>query len=208
MHPTGHTSDTFKFHLRKLVKLGYVAKQDDGAYALTPRGKEYANGLNTQLRTTQKQPKLSVLIVATKKTGRDEAQYLVQKRQRNPFFGYWGEIHGRAEWGETFEETASRQLKRQAGLDATFTVKGFRRIRDYDGVSNEMLEDKVFVIVEAANINGVLSNRYDGGENAWMTIDELKAQDKVFASTLSVIQSHGDTDFYQAQDLVYNPGDY
>ena len=26
MHPTDQTSDTFKFHLRKLVKLGYVAK--------------------------------------------------------------------------------------------------------------------------------------------------------------------------------------
>ena len=43
MAVTDLTSDDFKFHLRKLVNLGLVMKNDEGVYELTPEGKEFAN---------------------------------------------------------------------------------------------------------------------------------------------------------------------
>src|SRR5688500_20328938 len=61
MHPTNHTSDTFKFHLRKLMKLGYIDKLENGKYQLTPQGKEYANSLNEQERGIEKKTKASIL---------------------------------------------------------------------------------------------------------------------------------------------------
>jgi ADP-ribose pyrophosphatase YjhB (NUDIX family)/predicted transcriptional regulator len=208
MHPTNLTSDTFKFHLRKLVKLGYVAKLEDGKYQLTALGKEYANGLNEQQRTTEKQPKVSILMVIAKTNDDDETVYLLQKRSRNPFYGYWSEVHGRAEWEESFEATAKRQLKRQAGLDAEFAVHSFRRVRDYDADSEGLLEDKLFIILEASKVSGELANDYSGGTNEWLTLEELRKQDKVFASTVNIIESLHNGEFYTAQNLTYDPGDY
>ena len=208
MHPTDQTSDTFKFHLRKLVKLGYVTKLENGRYQLTATGKEYANNLNERLRSTEKQPKISVLLVIERTAPDGQTIYLVQKRSRNPYYGYWGEIHGRSTWGESFEETAQRQLKRQAGLDADFSVVSFRRVRDYSQTDKRLLEDKLFVIVKASNISGELTNTYSGGVNAWMSPGELRAQDRVFASTLAIIDELASDHFYTAQDLTYAEEDY
>lgn len=207
MHPTNHTSDTFKFHLRKLVKSGYVTKLENGKYQLTPGGKEYANSLNEQGRSVEKQPKVSILMVIVKTNEAGERVYLVQKRSRNPFYGYWSEVHGRAEWGEPFEVTAKRQLKRQAGLDADFNVRGFRRVRDF-ATNKILLEDKLFVILVAKNVSGELTNDYSGGINAWLTFDELCKQDKVFMSTFKIIQNLDSQEFYSSQDNIYDLGDY
>src|SRR5205823_6238545 len=121
---------------------------------------------------------------------------------------YWSEIHGRAEWGVSFEETARFQLKRQTGLDGRFAVRGFRRVRDREHKSNELLEDKLFVITEATEVAGELTNSYTGGTNAWLSIDELRQQDKVFASTLEIINDLENGTFYRSQDIAYEKDDY
>jgi DNA-binding HxlR family transcriptional regulator len=208
MHPTNHTSDTFKFHLRKLVKLGFVTKLANGEYQLTVSGKEFANSLNEQQRVVEKQPKISILMVIANKNTAGETVYLLQQRLRNPFYGYWSEIHGRAKWGEPFETTAQRQLKRQAGLDAEFAIHGFRRVRDYNANEEALLEDKLFVVLKAIKVSGNLANEYDGGTNAWLTAEELRQQNKVFATTMTIIESLDSGEFYAAQDLTYKVGDY
>ena len=208
MHQTDQSSDTFKFHLRKLVHLGYVIKLDNGKYQLTPLGKEYSNNINEALRSIEKQPKISLLMVIANENSKGESTYLLQKRLRNPFFGYWGEIHGRAEWGEPFEATAERQLKRQTGLDADFTVQGFRRVRDFHEENKILLEDKLFVILKATKISGNMTNNYAGGKNAWLTAKELAMQDKFFITTLDIIASVEKGEYFKAQDLIYQLGDY
>lgn len=208
MHSTEHTSDTFKFHVRKLVKLGFVVKMEDGQYKLTAHGKEYANSLDEQVRAPEKQPKISILMIIPRTTAEGETQYLVQQRLRNPFYGYWGEVHGRATWAEPFEETARRQLKRQTGLEATFAVHGFRRVRDYDADSKALLEDKLFVVLKATRIVGELTNNYAGGTNTWLTLEELRAKEKVYVTTLALLEEHGEHEFYQTQELMYKPEDY
>ena len=208
MHPTNHTSDTFKFHIRKLVKLGYVTKLENGGYQLTASGKEFANNLNEEQRRAEKQPKVSILMVLTENNAKGETIFLLQKRSRNPFYGYWNEIHGRAKWGESFEATAKRQLKRQTGLDAEFKTHSFRHVRDYDTNSEKLLEDKLFVILRATKVFGEMTNDYDGGKNAWLTLDELRQQDKVFGTTLTILENLDNSEFYYAQDLSYQPEDY
>src|SRR5687768_2274785 len=66
MRPTGMQSDTFKFHIRKLLQSGYVEKTSSGVYTLTAVGKEYANDLDDTQRTVQKQPKLSLAIIVNR----------------------------------------------------------------------------------------------------------------------------------------------
>ncbi|HYH75446.1 MAG TPA: NUDIX domain-containing protein [Candidatus Saccharimonadales bacterium] len=208
MRPTGHTSDTFKFHLRKLLSQGLVEKTSAGTYVLTAKGKEFANNLDEQQRMEQKQPKLSVLIVAPRTDADGRTSYLLQKRARNPYLGYWNEITGPVRWGDSFEDAAAKVLLKQTGLQADFRVRGMRRIRDYAADSNALLEDKVFVIIEATKLYGELQNKYAGGTNDWLTLAELTAQEKYFASTPAIVGDLAEDSWYATQDIRYQKGDY
>jgi predicted transcriptional regulator len=207
MKPTGMDSDVFKFHLRKLVSLGYVTKNDDSLYKLTATGKEFSNNLSRVEPTVQKQPKLSVIIVA-RRAAKSQDEYLVQKRLREPFFGHWSFISGPVQWGESFEDAAGRELLKQAGLRAKFEVNGFYRKTDYLETSNDLLEDKLFAVVEARDIEGDISNAWSKGENTWMDMSEYTKQDKYFDSTLDFISMIRDSKPYISQNATYCTQEY
>jgi predicted transcriptional regulator len=207
MKPTGLESDTFKFHLRHLVKLGYVTKLPPGEYELTPSGKELANTIDDANLVIQKQPKLSFLLVVAR-TSRNERQFLLQKRLRSPYFGYRSFITGPILWAESFEEAAGRELKKQAGLSAQFKVRTFCRKRDYLSGEGNLLEDKLFVVLEASDVHGQLTDEWSGGENAWMTLEALRNQPKTFSSDLEVVESMDRNDSYISLDAEYDPEDY
>jgi predicted transcriptional regulator len=60
--PTNLSSDHFNFHIGRLVELKYVEKVDRGNYSLTQKGKEYANKLDTDDNTIERQPKSAVIL--------------------------------------------------------------------------------------------------------------------------------------------------
>jgi hypothetical protein len=209
MRPTGHTSDTFKFHLHKLIKLGYVVKlSEEGTYKLTSTGKRFANSLDEQHRTERKQPKLSVLIIGTKEGVNNEKLFLLQKRQRQPYFGFWGEITSPVRWGWPFLDVAAMALAKQTGLQAKLAIQGMRRTRDFNTETEELFEDKLFIVIEATNLTGELRQDYPSGINAWMTLDQLKQETYYFPTTPRNIQAYLDGDFYIADDLFYKATEY
>jgi len=206
MHPTGMQSDTFKFHIRKLLHLGYVQKLPSGEYALTPAGKEYANDLDDARRTIQKQPKLSLTIVVSRTNEDGTVEYLMQQRRRNPFYGYWGCISGPARWGEDFSVTAAEELHKQTGLSADCTVSSFMRQTDVE--AEGILEDKLFVVLKATVTSGTLSNVWRGGHNQWMTMQEVLQQEHRFAQTTDLIQLAGEIGTYKTNTTDYSPDKY
>jgi DNA-binding HxlR family transcriptional regulator len=208
MRPTEHTSDTFKFHLQKLVKLNYVAKRSDRSYSLTPSGKEFAENLDEQQRSEQKQPKLSVLIIASQQAADGQTLFLLQKRRRQPYYGFWNEITGPVRWGWSFEEAASKVLFKQTGLMADFRVMGMRRIRDFSAETGALLGDKLFIVVEASRLQGELANTYAGGINAWLSLDQLQIEPKHFASTPRIIRAYQNGSLYESNDFIYNMAEY
>jgi predicted transcriptional regulator len=207
MRPTGLVSDVFKFHLRKLIHLQYIHKLESGIYELTPSGKEFANNLSKVHRAVQKQPKLSVAIIVPKMFG-TQKKYLFQQRRRSPFYGFWSCISGPVQWGEPFEATAKRELKKQTGLTAEFILRSFYRKSDYDSESKSLLEDKLFAVVEAVNVESELCNTWPGGLNGWMTVAELKTREKYFSSTCDFVDMITTKQHYKTQQTSYNKNDY
>jgi predicted transcriptional regulator len=77
--PTGLTGDHFNFHISRLVELGLVEKAGRGLYCLSLAGKEYANKLDTDSNTIERQPKIAVMLAI----GRDnngKEDFLFQER--------------------------------------------------------------------------------------------------------------------------------
>ncbi len=203
MAVTELTSDDFKFHLRKLIKLGLVIKDDDGAYQLTPVGKELANRFDYDQRVLKYQPKLTTAVYLRRtrpKTGASE--YLFQQRLRQPFYGWWGVIGEPVLWGESFEVAAARGLKEHTGLVADrLILKGFYRQRDQADGTPTTLEDKLFVIMlaELDDLREPVNWQY--AKNQWLSAAEAADQlHPIFDSCLTMLN------LAKAPDLGYDEG--
>ncbi len=202
--PTGLDSDHFKFHIGRLVELGYVEKHGN-QYTLSIKGKEYANRLDTDKHEVEKQPKISVGLIIEN----GEGKILAQQRLKQPYFGYWGRPTGKVGWGETLLETAARELMEEAGITADLRVSGFYHKMDYTEDDGRLLEDKIFCLIHGTNPQGELITDMEGHHNEWLSDDELLAKEKVFASIpdITALARQSGVGFME-QKYFYDQNDY
>lgn len=179
--PTGLSSDHFNFHIAKLVELGLVEKVSRGKYRLTAHGKEYANRLDTDNNTVERQPKAAV-ILAIERVHASKHQFLFQERLKNPYFGFWGLPSGKIRWGEMIADTASRESLEETGLTADWHVAGVYHEHVRQIESQEMLEDKIFFVIHGTNPKGTLLKDFEGGRNKWMSSEEAFKKERKFDS--------------------------
>jgi ADP-ribose pyrophosphatase YjhB (NUDIX family)/predicted transcriptional regulator len=203
---TDLTSDHFNFHIKKLVESGLVIKHDAG-YSLSQKGKEFSNRMDTDQNEIERQPKVSVALVVERNIhGRRE--FLTQQRLKQPYYGFYGRIGGKVQWGESFEDAAARELKEETGLLADFTYGYVFHKRDYRVSDKTLLEDKIFIVMYAKDPSGELMAEFEGGKNHWMTQAELEQQDKIFESARDFVK-HLDAGIpYHSQSYFYNDDEY
>lgn len=178
---TGMSSDHFNFHLHRLIELGLVEKIARGKYSLTPKGKEYANKLDTDQNTIERQPKAAV-ILAIQRDSQNGKEYLFQERLKQPYFGFYGFPTGKIRWGETVVQTAERELLEETGLRADCQIAGVYHELVYQQETGDQLEDKLFFVISCQNITGELTEEFEGGRNQWLTRAEAKKLPKIFTS--------------------------
>lgn len=172
------TNDHFSFHINHLLKEQLIEKTA-AKYFLTPKGKEFANRMDTDAKKLEKQAKLAIAIHAVReKNGVKE--YLIHKRLKEPFFGWYGSQSGKIRWGENPLETAKREFLEETGLTGDFTLKQIVHDLIFD-ISKNLLEDKYFWVYRVDNIKGILKETIEGGQNIWMTEKEFRKLKNVFA---------------------------
>lgn len=179
--PTGLTSDHFNFHISRLVELGLVNRIEKGVYKLSLAGKEYANKLDTDNSMIERQPKVAVMLAITREFD-GVHKYVVQRRVKNPNFGFYGFPTGKIRWGETILQTAKRECIEETGLELGFTVAGVYHEHVRADETGELFEDKIFFVCRGESVSGDLQDHFEGGENQWLTIDEFLGKDKKFSS--------------------------
>lgn len=179
--PTGLTSDHFKFHIKRLLELDYVEKAGQGLYRLTDKGKEYANKLDTDSNTIERQPKSAVILVIEKVEG-GKHYFVAQQRRKHPYFGFWGFPTGKIRWGETIKQTAACELDEETGLQATFKYRGVYHELVIQAEGGKLLEDKIFHVMHGTHVRGELKTDFDGGRNVWQTLAEVRKQENRYLS--------------------------
>jgi len=194
----GLSNDHFAYHIKSLIDYGYVIK-NDSKYCLTNKGKEFANRMDTDNTEIEKQPKIAVIIVATKSIN-GKNHLLVQERTKEPYFGYSGFITGKIRFGEKVSETAKRELKEESGLEGgDILIK--RIVHDHVVLedSGDLVEDKMFYVVLIKNPKGDLIDTRNG-KNRWITVDRFKKLKKKYYNEdniYNISQSKGDMDFIE-----------
>lgn len=174
---TGLESDHFKFHLGRLVDVGYIEKTDVG-YSLTTFGKEYANKIDTDKNQIERQPKSAVIIVVSNA----DKQFVVQERLKHPYYGFWGFPGGKIRWGETILEAAARELDEETGLSASLHYQGVYHEHVRSMETNEIIEDKIFHIVSGTHPIGELRESFEGGRSSWLRVEDIRLKDHVYKS--------------------------
>lgn len=195
-------SDTFKFHIRRLVERGFIVKADDGLYELTAEGKAFSSRLDKCTGGQIAQPKSSMLMVV-----RCGEYVLGHRRDREPFNGYWGIASAPVLRGVPLAESARRELTKQTGIDAEFRVAGSYRVIDR-GSRGTILEDKIFAVMVADVADMPAPHRWSGGHSEWLRVDELLAHERQFQSTAKILQMLRDGVVFGEDICDYRDGDY
>jgi predicted transcriptional regulator len=199
--PLGITTKHFNYHLSCLLKSGYVIKELNN-YQLTIKGKEFANRMDTEKQILEKQAKLDCMMIIEKEVS-GVKQLLIQKRCKEPYYGYLGFLTGKISWGEQILETAARELLEETGLCAQLEIRCIFHEQVYLREDKRLLEDKFFFIIKGVNPKGELIN-LPSGENYWMTKTQLKKQSKVYYDEFELLDicDQGGQKFYEKKFYV------
>ena len=187
LNKTELTNDHFTFHINQLLDLGLIEKNSGNKYQLTPKGKEFANRMDTDKVAVERQAKVGVCVVCIR-SYKGKKQFLIQQRLKQPYYGFHGFVTGKIHWGETALGTAQRELKEETGLEANLSLSGIEHKMDYSA-DGKMLEDKFFFIFKGVNTKGDLIESFEGGKNIWYTEDDVKNLPNLFKDDLQIIET-------------------
>ncbi len=178
-------SDQFSYHLRHLVKLGFIEKDAENRYRLSGRGKSRTHLLYANKNGFIEQAFLAVRVVLTK-VENDKTYYLVQERQLVPYKNTFGTPGNKIFFGEDVEAAAIRAMEEQTGLICDVKLRNICHFKDeYEGVC---IQDKFFFIFSADNPRGTLLPGGRAGKNVWMTYDEIENSGRSIHGGLDILK--------------------
>lgn len=164
-------SNNFAYHLNKLQELSLINKTESGNYKLTLEGQKRSAFIEGDTGTQAQFPTFSIVILA--KTG---DKYVCQKRLKEPFYGYWGFISGKINFGQNLFECATRDLLEETGLRSTqWILKALEQVKTYD--QGKLAFHHYLFHLETDSVSGELIEKTHKAENAWLTLEEYKQKE-------------------------------
>lgn len=181
--PVKVPNDLFNYHLQFLVKKEFILKSEEG-YALSPKGLKHIADPYSSADPFASLFKLNVITIVSRRVGR-KIEILNQLRTSNPSFGKVGVMGGVVRKGETIEAGASRKLREETGLEATFKVVGCERRMLYK--KGELFSDVLFPLAYADKYTGTILKETAFGKNTWVPLKEAILNESGDVDTLPSI---------------------
>jgi 8-oxo-dGTP pyrophosphatase MutT (NUDIX family) len=184
--PEKIANDLYNYHLQFLVKKGFVLKENDG-YSLSETGVRHVADphLEDDEIKIASLFKVNVITIVSRVVD-GKIEILNQIRKSHPSYGKVGVMGGIVRKGELTTDAASRKLKAETGLDATFRVLGVERRLMY--VKDKLFSDVLFPIAYADRFSGKLLADTEFGHNMWVPIDDaIKNDSAEFDSIWNIV---------------------
>jgi hypothetical protein len=147
----------FTYHLHKVEKAGFVRKDDNGLYSLTPEGRRLGIRVLQSQQALIDQPESVLFLVIRRKA--DQA-WLFYRRKVHPLIGRGGFMHTTPNAIEDSTQTAQKACKKITGLDCTFDVLGGGYFRVYTGDELESFTHFTLLVCEDAKGELVQDDEY------------------------------------------------
>jgi len=111
LRPLKIESNHFAYHLKILVRDGYVVKNDNG-YSLSPKGKFYVDRISHISLKVRQQPKIVTLL----EVSNSKNQLAIIKRKNQPFIDMYAHPVGKLHIGESVFDCAKREALEKLGV--------------------------------------------------------------------------------------------
>ncbi|MBI4144875.1 NUDIX domain-containing protein [Candidatus Woesearchaeota archaeon] len=165
-------SNKFAYHVNKLEAVGLIVKIDDGKYRLTDEGRKLSAFIEGDTGGQAAFPTLTIFQLVW-----HDGKLLCQKRLKEPFYGTWGFVSGKQNFGWNIIECAKRDLKEETDLEAdVYTIKGIEQVKTFD--NGKLLFHHFLIAVETHDPKGTLKAKTHKAEHVWLTPGEYKAKPK------------------------------
>lgn len=113
LQPTRIPNNTFSYHLKKLIQMGYVLAVD-GGYVPTRKALKTLQYTDNNVQHRRQGPPATLSMIYLTNS-RDEV--LLLRRQQRPFSGWHGLPSGLIHKGESITEAAHRELMEKTSID-------------------------------------------------------------------------------------------
>ncbi len=162
-------SNLFAYHLTTLKEKNII-ELNDGFYSLSDEGRKMSAFIEGDTGKKALFPTFVHGLIIEK-----DGKILVQKRLKEPFYGYWSLISGKINLGLNIEECANHDLTEETGLIANSSkIIGINQIKTLK--DNNLSFHCIVFLVKLFGIQGELIEKTHKGINKWMTIEEYKKQ--------------------------------
>jgi len=182
LRPKNVESNAFAYHLKFLIKEGFVKKCESGTYELTALGKML--GINSHLSTAEWLKQAHAVFFLT--VYDPQRGWLVRRRKTQPMYDYVGFVHGEPNDVEPVLETATKRFTEYNGLSASFEPRGYGYARFHRG--DELQSFTTFTVFSSSSWSGELTDDTPTGHNFWATIEELKKEQNLLPTMLPILE--------------------
>jgi hypothetical protein len=162
LQPDDLDNKLFDYHLKKVIAEGYVVKNEDGLYSLTPEGRRVGKGaLTNASRMINRAYSLLFMVVRRQSDG----AWLLFKRGTQPLLGLTGFMQAQPSQTLSAIEVAHQVCLEKTDLDGEFRVasNGYFRI-----FKDEELESfSHFTLLVCDDVSGELAQNDTLGEYYW-----------------------------------------
>jgi hypothetical protein len=162
--PAELDGNSFTYHMKQLISDHYVSKNEDGSYALAPKGKDYIvhryDGPALQAHT--------IFLIAIRRGD----EWLMRERLVQPLLGMSGFIHGEPVATELLIETATKRLQEKTGLNVPLSIHSSGLIRILRDDTIESFSHAIILTGETDQDINIVDDQT--GRNYWVQTSDLR----------------------------------
>lgn len=165
LKPKNIDSNLYSYHLKEIIKDGYIEQTEDKKYRLSPMGLRYADHVSLETFEPRWQPKtMTVMYIEN-----DQGEIVMWPKHKQPFIGRWSLPSGKMHYeDESIESAAKREI----------TYLSEKEVEDLKMVGivhyRAFIADDLVTHTIAYVFRGTLSSKYlHHSLSQWVKLDDI-----------------------------------
>jgi len=195
MRPERTDSNLYSYHLKQLIKDGYVEHDEVKGYRLSPLGLRFADHVSLETFEQRWQPKILTMAVITN----DRDEILMWPKYKQPFIGKWSLPSGKVHYEDSSLEAAvMREISYFSSKPAEEVVHV--GVVAYRASINDELVSHTIAHLFAAKVD---PEALTGKRMKWIAVD-LLGETEMSPGTKEIIAAarSADSFFYESYDIA------
>jgi 8-oxo-dGTP diphosphatase len=161
----------FDYHLKKLITDKIIIKVNE-IYKLTPFGYQFISEIDGTYIKIKQKPFICAFLLGI----RENNEFVLNIRAKQPFLNFYNIPGGKVELGETTKQCAIREFKEETNLNCeNVKLKAIIEKLTYNE-NNKLIHHMIGYFYTSKKTTGTLDTQNKEGENVWIDLEKLKTK--------------------------------